>query len=118
MLLKIILFVVSVVHLNGQESPNNGQTLQIAANLAPYQVKLITHCTKISGGRRVCSFQFYLQPCGNGGECVPHYLCRENNTVNTDGDYIFDTRFDDDEPDQPACPNILHTCCGATDIVN
>lgn len=45
--------------------------------------------------------------CGPGKECVPHYLCDENDTIITTGDNLLDVRFQADAE----CKNYLSTCC-------
>lgn len=45
--------------------------------------------------------------CGPDKECVPHYLCDENDTIITTGDNLIDVRL---LPDAE-CKNYLSTCC-------
>lgn len=60
------------------------------------------------------SFESYLQTCT--GECVPYYLCNENQII-TDGTGIIDIRVGEDTAVENECPNYLDTCCGKEDVL-
>ncbi|XP_022920613.2 phenoloxidase-activating factor 2-like [Onthophagus taurus] len=48
-------------------------------------------------------------------ECIPYYLCKENGTLNMDGEGLFTIRIDD-EDDKTECPHYLLQCCPKTNI--
>lgn len=50
------------------------------------------------------------------GECVPYYLCN-NNEIITDGTGIIDIRVGEDTTQENECPNYLDTCCEKQDVL-
>ncbi|XP_055597716.1 phenoloxidase-activating factor 2-like [Uranotaenia lowii] len=50
------------------------------------------------------------------GECVPYYLCN-NNEIITDGTGIIDIRVGEDTTQENECPNYLDTCCEKKDVI-
>lgn len=50
------------------------------------------------------------------GECVPYYLCTDNQII-TDGAGIIDIRVGEDTSVDNECPNYLDTCCEKTSVV-
>lgn len=51
------------------------------------------------------------------GECVPYYLCNENQII-TDGTGIIDIRVGEDTTVENECPNYLDTCCEKKDVLD
>ncbi|XP_077290833.1 phenoloxidase-activating factor 2-like isoform X3 [Arctopsyche grandis] len=47
------------------------------------------------------------------GECVPYYLCSENNTIISDGVGLIDIRINEESP----CAQYMDICCGTGGIV-
>lgn len=50
------------------------------------------------------------------GQCVPYYLCHENQII-TDGTGIIDIRVGEDATAENECPNYLDTCCEKEDVL-
>lgn len=50
------------------------------------------------------------------GQCVPYYLCNENQII-TDGTGIIDIRVGEDTNVENECPNYLDTCCEKDDVL-
>lgn len=50
------------------------------------------------------------------GQCVPYYLCNENQII-TDGTGIIDIRVGEDSTVENECPNYLDTCCEKEDVL-
>lgn len=51
------------------------------------------------------------------GQCVPYYLCNENEII-TDGSGIIDIRVGEDTTVENECPNYLDTCCEKQDVID
>lgn len=51
------------------------------------------------------------------GECVPYYLCNDNEII-TDGTGIIDIRVGEDTTVENECPNYLDTCCEKDKVVD
>nr|XP_029712807.1 phenoloxidase-activating factor 2-like isoform X1 [Aedes albopictus]XP_029712808.1 phenoloxidase-activating factor 2-like isoform X1 [Aedes albopictus] len=50
------------------------------------------------------------------GDCVPYYLCNDNQII-TDGTGIIDIRVGDDATVESECANYLDTCCEKTQVL-
>ncbi|XP_055528983.1 phenoloxidase-activating factor 2-like [Wyeomyia smithii] len=51
------------------------------------------------------------------GECVPYYLCQDNQII-TDGTGIIDIRVGEDTTVENECPNYLDTCCEKNGVLD
>ncbi|XP_058836998.1 phenoloxidase-activating factor 2-like [Topomyia yanbarensis] len=51
------------------------------------------------------------------GECVPYYLCNDNEII-TDGTGIIDIRVGEDTTVENECPNYLDTCCDKKEVLD
>ncbi|XP_058130290.1 phenoloxidase-activating factor 2-like [Anopheles ziemanni] len=68
----------------------------------------------IKDGKAASSDPLITAPLANkttcNGECVVHYLCKNNEIVD-DGTNIIDIRVGEDPEEESECPHYLETCC-------